>query len=126
MNRSGAVLPELLSWSGAAIDQLLVVCDNMDLPVGSVRIKRKGSATHHNGLASIMDALGTGDFARLYIGIGRPVAGVSVVDHVLGTPADAEQDAYESAVATAGQAIHELQTEELDTVINRVHARGSG
>ncbi len=125
MNRSGLVMKRMLRWSRASVDELLVVCDNMDLPPGTVRIKRKGSATQHNGLSSVMDALRTGSFARLYVGIGRPDPGATVVDHVLGTPGSRESTAYERALDVACQALAELQHEPLDAVMNRVNARAA-
>jgi len=123
MNRSGTVIPSLLRASGATIDDLLVVCDNMDLQPGVVRLKRKGSSRSHNGLASIMDSLGTGNFARLYIGVGRPADASSVVDHVLAVPDEDEAPRYESAIREAAEAVTMLTGEAIDRVMNRVNLR---
>lgn len=85
---------------------LVVVCDNMDLAVGGLRIKKGGGASGQKGLNSIAEKLGTQDFVRIYIGIGRPNEGVSVVDHVLGKETDAElKQAYEKALEDASKAI---------------------
>ena len=62
----------------------VVICDNMDLNCGALRIKQGGGGSGQKGLASVASALGTDDFVRVYVGIGRPDAGVSVNDHVLG------------------------------------------
>ena len=123
MNRSGHVIPGLLNATGASVEDLLVVCDNLDLPAGTVRIKRRGSARSHNGLASIMDALGTGDFARLYLGIGRPRGETTVIEHVLSVPGDDELELYGRAVDEAAQAVLDLQTQPLDAVMNAVNQR---
>ncbi|TFH05969.1 MAG: aminoacyl-tRNA hydrolase, partial [Spirochaetales bacterium] len=90
MNRSGLVIPALLRKSRSKVSDLVVIVDNMDLPAGTVRMKRKGASRSHNGLGSLMDVLQTGEFLRIYIGIGRPGRTVSVVDHVLGVISDAE------------------------------------
>ncbi len=84
MNHSGEILPGLLRASKLPLSRLIVVVDNMDLPVGRVRMKLKGSSAGHNGLKSLIAHLGTPDFQRLYVGIGRPKGGITVVDHVLG------------------------------------------
>lgn len=84
MNRSGTVLPYLLSRFRVSGESLCVVVDNMDLPVGEVRMKRRGGPAGHNGLKSVSEALQSDDYARIYIGIGRPVGTKSTVEHVLG------------------------------------------
>lgn len=123
MNRSGEVIPGLLRAAGASADDLLVVCDNMDLEPGMVRIKRRGSSRSHNGLASIMDALGTGDFARLYVGVGHPGAAEAVIDHVLSTPEEAEAPLYEEAAATAARTVLDVAERGLDAAMNDLHRR---
>jgi PTH1 family peptidyl-tRNA hydrolase len=122
MNRSGEVMRALLRRAHASISDVVVICDNLDLPPGSVRVKRRGSARSHNGLASIMDALGTGEFLRIYIGIGRPAPGVTVVEHVLGVPPDEETEAYERAILAAASAVERLVDEPVDAVMNSVNA----
>jgi PTH1 family peptidyl-tRNA hydrolase len=123
MNRSGDVLPDLVHRTGAHPHDVLVICDNMDLNPGAVRFKRRGTNRAHNGIASVMDVLGTGDFPRLYLGIGRPPVGTSVVDHVLSVPPEAERLLYESAVQQAAEAVLSLEHEELESVMNRVNQR---
>lgn len=116
-------MPALLKRARVDVGDLLVVCDNLDLPPGTVRLKRKGSARSHNGLASIMETLGTGEFMRLYVGIGRPESGDSVVDHVLGCPPEQESNLYEGAVSVAAWAVEALLTESTDTVMNALNRR---
>lgn len=123
MNRSGLVLPSLLRASRATVDDLVVVCDNMDLQPGVVRLKRKGSSRSHNGLASIMDSLGTGEFARLYIGVGRPSDSAGVVEHVLAVPDERELPRYDSAIREASEAVTRLADEDVDRVMNSVNLR---
>ncbi|MGE4583803.1 MAG: aminoacyl-tRNA hydrolase [Sphaerochaeta sp.] len=81
MNASGKVLKY---FPQVAPEDIIVVCDQMDLPSGMIRIRKGGSSAGHNGLKSLMQELDSGEFVRIYIGIGRPSEGVDVVDHVLG------------------------------------------
>lgn len=71
MNRSGKVVKPIMSMFGVQIEHLLVVYDDLDLPLGKVRVRSQGGSGGHRGMESIIAALGTGDFARLRIGIGR-------------------------------------------------------
>ncbi len=124
MNRSGSILPELLRTTGSDLSDIILVCDNMDLPPGEIRIKRKGSTAGHNGIKSVMEYAGTGDFPRVYIGVGRPAEGASVIDHVLGTPEGEERDRIMAGVERASAALTDLLTgKEIGSVINEYHRR---
>ena len=105
MNRSGAAVPRLKRRYGLEPERLVVVVDNMDLPAGRVRLRMGGGDAGHNGLKSLIAAWGGGGFRRLYIGVGRPAAGISVVDHVLGRPEGCEADALEDACRRAAGAL---------------------
>lgn len=83
MNLSGQAVLPLMSYYGIHLDDLLVVYDDLDLSPGKIRLKQKGSAGGHNGLKNIIELLGTQEFKRLKIGIGRPEPGWKVADHVL-------------------------------------------
>lgn len=101
MNRSGDIMHYFSSD-----DTFVVVCDNMDLPSGGLRIRQGGGASGQRGLNSIMENLGHGDFLRIYIGIGRPSEGVSVADHVVGDENDPEKRAaMDAAISDAAKAI---------------------
>ena len=123
MNNSGSVVPALISRSGASIDDLVVVCDNMDLAPGELRIKQKGTSRSHNGLASIMDAAGTGDFVRIYVGVGRPAGSDDTVGYVLGVPGDEEASLLTHAIDRAVDAVEQLLDDDVERVMNRVNAR---
>ncbi len=123
MNRSGDVMPVLLRATGASVDDVLVVCDNMDLEPGVVRIKRRGSSRSHNGLVSIMNALGTGDFARLYVGVGHPGSPEAVIDHVLSPPDESEAHLYDEAIALASRTVLGVAERGLEAAMNHVNRR---
>ncbi len=92
MNLSGRSVMQALQFYKLPLSQLIVVHDDLDLPFGTVRLKQGGGHGGHNGLRSIMEQLGKGDFIRLRVGIGRPLHG-DTVNYVLGTfPPDAMQN----------------------------------
>ena len=125
MNRSGEMAPALLRRYGLDPSDLLVVVDNMDLPPGSCRLKKGGGDAGHNGLKSMVGFLGTGGFLRLYIGVGRPEKGTSVVDHVLGVPEDEELSAIDAACTRAAKAIRNLAESSFGKVAEEFNRRGS-
>jgi PTH1 family peptidyl-tRNA hydrolase len=84
MNLSGHPVLRLSNYFGVTYEHMLVIHDDIDLLFGQIKIKAKGGHGGHNGIRSIMDAFGCGDFPRIRIGIGRPGAQVDVTDHVLG------------------------------------------
>jgi len=94
MNKSGLLFPKLFRSTRMQASNMIVVCDNMDLAPGVIRIRIGGSDAGHNGLKSIIKTTESKDFIRLYIGIGRPGTGESVIDHVLGVP-DNRRKLYE-------------------------------
>jgi peptidyl-tRNA hydrolase, PTH1 family len=83
MNLSGKAVTVLLKKYKIDSEDLLVVCDDLDLEFGRVRIRKSGSAGGHNGLKSIIESLSSQEFARLRLGIGRPPAGIEASDFVL-------------------------------------------
>ena len=105
MNRSGLAVAALCNWYKIdRTSKLLVVYDEMDIPFGKVRIRQRGSSGTHNGMRSIVEQLGSQDFARLRVGIGSPVEGWDASAHVLGRfRAEEEQEllAVYEAVADA-------------------------
>lgn len=121
MNRSGravaAALRSLPQVSPAA--DLLVVYDDLDLPVGRVRLRPAGGAGGHRGMADIIDELATSDFARLRFGIGRPPPGWDVTDYLL-TPFSAEeQELLRDRLAAAARAIELALTEGIEAAMDR-------
>lgn len=123
MNRSGEAVGLLLRWYGLTPQDLLVISDDLDLPVGQLRLRRSGSSGGHRGLQSIIEHLGGGGFARLRVGIGRPPEGVAVVDWVLSEFTPEEQPEVERALAAASQAVRLALTEGLEAAMNRYNAR---
>jgi PTH1 family peptidyl-tRNA hydrolase len=123
MNNSGRAVREALRETGSAIPELLVVCDSLDLSPGTLRLKLKGSSGGQKGLQSIIQSLGTEDFMRLSIGIGRPGHKGEVIAHVLGSPRRHEEELIASAVEKAAGAALMLLTEGPARVMNEVNRK---
>ncbi len=116
MNLSGAPLRSAVRSVNADPEtDLLVVTDDADLPLGRIRLRRWGSAGGHNGLRDIIDALGTDQFARLRVGIGR---NGEMVDHVLSTFSKAENELAQEAIATAADAVETWLAEGVEAAMN--------
>ena len=121
MNNSGDVYPALLRRAARAArgeQSLLVICDNLDLPPGACRLRLRGSSAGHKGLDSIMRRTGSGEFMRLYVGIGHPGRAQDVVQHVLSAPPQAEAALIEAALERAAGAVLRLPEEGPQRVMN--------
>ncbi len=123
MNRSGEVLRSVLRQAKAGGEDLLIVCDNLDLAPGILKMKLQGSSGGHRGLDSIFSILKTTDVARLSIGIGRPLGRGGVVNHVLGDPEEDEAAILEEAVSAAVRAVLRLLKEPPERVMGDVNRR---
>jgi PTH1 family peptidyl-tRNA hydrolase len=121
MNLSGEALQPLLHWRRMSAERLLVAHDELDFKPGIVRFKFGGGAAGHNGLASIIRRLGTRDFYRLRIGIGR-VAGCDVAQWVLARPAPDERPLLEKAVRTALEGIMLFAGQGPAAAMNCIHS----
>ncbi len=119
MNCSGEAVRQLLK-EGAAPDELLVVLDDVDLPLGRLRIRAAGGAGGHNGLQSILDELAPSSVARLRIGVGRPDSGeASMVDHVLAGFCADEAERFERVLDRALEAMQVLWRQGVTAAMNR-------
>jgi peptidyl-tRNA hydrolase, PTH1 family len=118
MNRSGASVSQAIRWFKLELDQLLVVYDDLDLPFGEVRIRRKGSAAGHNGLTSIIEQCGSQDVPRLRVGIGRPGHG-DTVSYVLSRFSPEEQSALPTVVDHAVDAVLSWERNDIDETMAR-------
>ena len=83
MNNSGECIGPLMRWYKLEPEDVIAVHDDMDIPAGMVRIRKKGSAGGHNGIKSLIAHIGSEKFGRVRIGVGRPLPGWSVINHVL-------------------------------------------
>jgi PTH1 family peptidyl-tRNA hydrolase len=102
MNLSGRAVRALLDFYKVSVENLIVVCDDISLPLGKLRVRTKGSHGGQNGLRNVQEQLGTDAYTRLRIGVGAPA--FDAVDHVLSKFKPGERAAVDAAVAAAAQA----------------------
>ena len=119
VNRSGAAVNYLLTRFGVGRDRLLVVYDEIALDAGKLRLRPKGSAAGHNGMKSVIDALGSQDFKRLRIGVGQPPPGADRVGWVLGEMSSEDQRLVDDAIHRAADVIVSLMDDGVDTAMSR-------
>jgi PTH1 family peptidyl-tRNA hydrolase len=125
MNESGVAGARLLRDFGLTLEQVLVVYDDLDLPVGRLRLRRSGSPGGHNGLRSLQAHLRSQEFARLRVGIGRPPPGVDPIEYVLGHPVGEERELLEGACERAADAALSVAERGLEATMSEYN-RGAG
>ncbi len=107
MNLSGESVIALMNYYEIDEEDLVVIYDDLDLPVGRIRLRQKGSAGGHNGIKSIISHLGTNEFNRIRVGINRPTNGMPIVDYVLGRFSKEETEAVKISVEKSAEACEE-------------------
>jgi PTH1 family peptidyl-tRNA hydrolase len=123
MNLSGRSVRETRTFLKLDVADLLVVSDDMALPVGRIRMRARGSAGGHNGLTSVIAELGTDEFSRLRVGIGQ-VGGERMVGHVLGTFLPDEQPVVARSIRAAADAVECWVAEGIDAAMTRFNRSG--
>jgi len=119
MNRSGPCVAGLVGSLGCPLSDLLVISDDANLDLGKLRIRRGGSAGGHNGLDSVIQHLGTEDFPRLRLGVGRPPDGIDMMTYVLAAFRRSEWPVVHEAVARAAQAVETWVYHGVEEAMNR-------
>jgi PTH1 family peptidyl-tRNA hydrolase len=122
MNESGGPTKALLSFFSVPTERLVVVHDELDIPSGEVRLKLGGGEGGHNGLRSISSSLGTKDYHRVRVGIGRPPGRMDAADYVLRDFGPAERKELPFLLDDAADAVELLVTRGLDTAQQRFHS----
>lgn len=123
VNVSGTAVADLRRRHRVAPGDLLVLTDDLDLPVGTVRARAGGSHGGHNGLRSIIDALGTTAFPRIRLGIGRPPAGADPADYVLERPTPDERTLLDEAAVRAAEGAALWAAEGIEAAMRYCNAR---
>ncbi len=117
MNLSGRCVREVMDFYQLPLTDLLVVCDDINLPLGKLRVRAKGTHGGHNGLRDIQNHLGTTEYARLRLGVDAPRE--DAVDHVLGRFNASERAVIDDAVALAAQAVMVWAVQGVETCMNQ-------
>jgi peptidyl-tRNA hydrolase, PTH1 family len=126
MNTSGGPVQSAAAWYKIPPERIVIVHDDIDLETGVVRLKTGGGTAGHNGLRDIERSLGTGDFHRVRIGVGRPPGRMQGADHVLRRFTAAQREIIDVAIEQAADAVLGLVHDGLEPTQNRVHGRSAG
>ncbi len=126
MNRSGEAAAVLQRFYRVALEEMLVVIEDVNLPLGRLRARAQGASGGHNGLRSIIEVLGTEAFPRLRVGVGRGDERRELGDYVLSRFDPEEREAIEAAVVRATDAVELFVTEGIDAIMNRYNQRHDG
>lgn len=121
MNLSGHAVRELVNWYHLPADQVIVVMDDLDLPFGTLRMRGKGSAGGHNGLASVIEQLGTSEIPRLKIGIGRGRS--TAVAHVLSRFSPEQERELDVVIKRSTDAVELWSREGITVAMNAANRR---
>ncbi len=128
MNQSGQAVSRLVHKFKFDLKDLLVICDDLDLPPGRVRLRSGGGAGGHNGIKSIIAELGSRDFGRLRVGIGRPASAdateADIIDYVLSDFTAEERKIIDGVIPTVSEAILYFLSDGITAAMNKYNQKG--
>ncbi len=119
MNRSGEAVNKVLRFFCVGMEDLIVIHDDLDLPLGRLRFKRRGGDGGHQGVRSIIEMTGGNSFLRLKVGIGRPPQGMDPAEYVLDVFDKIEQSQLDQILSQAAESLRVLLLEGLEAAMNR-------
>ena len=119
MNNSGIAVREAAMYYNVPSCNVIVIYDDIDLPLTAIRLRKSGGAGTHNGMKSVVQQLGVTDFPRIRIGVGGAAGGEDLVDRVIGKVPKEEQAALDSAAQAAARAAEDIIRVGIDTAMNR-------
>ena len=127
MNNSGDAVRAIVDWYKMDLDQIFVIVDDKDLPIGKIRFRKKGSSGGHNGLKSIIEKLQTHHFNRIRIGIGSPKAinatnNLNTISHVLGNISLEEKFILDRVYKRVIESLEQLNTKKEELIINELNS----
>ncbi len=127
MNNSGDAVRAIVDWYKINLDQIFIIVDDKDLPLGKIRFRKKGSSGGHNGLKSIIEKLQTNNFNRIRIGIGSPppingTNNFNTISHVLGTISQEEKSILDKVYRQVIESLEQLNTKREQLIINELNS----
>ena len=131
MNNSGDAVRAIVDWYKIDIDQIFIIVDDKDLPLGKIRFRKKGSSGGHNGLKSIIQKLQTNNFNRIRIGIGTPqvikeAKNFNTISHVLGNISLEEKSILDKVYERVIESLEQLNTKKEEHIINELNSFHKG
>jgi len=127
MNNSGEAVLAIIDWYKINLDQIFIIVDDKDLPLGKIRFRKKGSSGGHNGLKSIIEKLQTNNFNRIRIGIGSPPSAkgtnnFNTISHVLGNISKDERSILEKVYVRVIESLELLNTKKEEYITNKLNS----
>ena len=127
MNNSGDAVRAILDWYKIKLDQVFIIVDDIDLPMGKIRFRKKGSSGGHNGLKDIIKKLHTENFNRIKIGIGSPpvnekTKNFNTISHVLGNISSKENDTLDKVYSQVIESLEELNNKNEDCIMRELNS----
>jgi len=127
MNNSGDAVKAIVDWYKINLDQIFVIVDDKDLPLGKIRFRKKGSSGGHNGLKSIIEKLHTQNFKRIRIGIGSPPIkkeknNFNTISHVLGNISIEEKSILDKVYKRVIESLEQLNTKKEEFIMNELNS----
>jgi PTH1 family peptidyl-tRNA hydrolase len=123
MNRSGEAVAKIVSFFQGGTKDLIVIHDDLDLPFGKLRIKQRGGDGGHQGIRSVIEAIGGNSFLRLKIGIGRPLGEMDPAEYVLTRFSAREKSSLDEALTRSAECLAVILREGIETAMNRYQKR---
>ena len=121
MNLSGNCVKEIADFYKVSPEKILVIYDDMDIEPGKIKIRKKGSSGGHNGMKSIIQMIGTEEFPRIRIGIGRPKHNGDEINYVIGAIPEEETSKLNEGVEKAKDAVIEILKNGIDSAMNKLN-----
>lgn len=119
MNLSGESIREAMDYYKVDPKEILVIYDDMDLETGIIKIRKKGGAGSHNGMKSVVKQLGTEEFPRIRIGIGKPEGPYDKINYVIGHIPDKEYEVLQQGIKQAAKGVVAILTQGIDVAMNK-------
>ena len=131
MNNSGDAVRAIVDWYKINLDQIFVIVDDKDLPLGKIRFRKKGSSGGHNGLKSIIEKLQTQNFNRIRIGIGSPLSieggnNYNTISHVLGNISSEEKSTLDKVYERVIASLEQINLKKEDYIMNELNSFDKG
>lgn len=119
MNLSGESVREILEWYKVSVKNIIIIYDDIDLPVGKLRLRPKGSAGTHNGMRSVIYQIQSDEFPRVRIGVDKPPAGWDLANFVLSRFTGEERKTVEETISNAADAVETIIKSGIDQAMNK-------